>query len=140
MRKTVSLFWYGQLSFSGVVWFARSSYFLVSSSGIIVPTEVVTAMWQWVAVSIIYNNMYNSGWNEQCRFVTGHGNLTMCPAAKSGNQRSAISHNSVAHKWHWTRSIPISTLVVPVSVLSRVHCSYVVYRVVCLWSYSDWPL
>jgi len=64
----------------------------------------------------------------------------MCPAAKSGNQRSAISHNSVAHKWHWTLSVPIRTLVLPVSVLSRVHCSYVVCRVVCLWSCSDWPL
>jgi len=60
-------------------------------------------IWQWVAVSIICNIIYNSGWNEQRRFVTGHGNLTICPATKSGNQRSAISHNPVAHKWLWTR-------------------------------------
>jgi len=29
---------------------------------------------------------------------TGHGILTICPTAKSGDQRSAISHKSVAHK------------------------------------------
>lgn len=77
-------------------------YLLVSRSGI-VPTKIVMTIWQWVAVSIIYNNIYNSGWNEQRRFVTGHGNLTICLAAKSGNQRSAISHNPVAHKCLWTR-------------------------------------
>lgn len=104
ISSTTSLLiqWHSPHLFSGGVWAIRSFYFLVSRSGI-VPIKVVMTMWQWVAVSIIYNNIYNSGWNEQRRFVTGHGNLTICLAAKSGNQRSAISHNPVAHKWLWTR-------------------------------------